>query len=51
MADKFEPLSEIRTDLDILAERLDNDLVAFGQFSAHDLIDHSVNHDDFTKLE
>lgn len=45
---KFEPINEITNDIDILVERIDKDLVAFGEFSASDLICNSVNQDDFT---
>lgn len=37
----------IKNESDILFERLEKDLVAVGEFSAQDLIMHSVNEDDF----
>lgn len=47
---KFEPINEIAHDMDI-GERIEKDLVAFGEFSSSDLIYHSVNKDDFTNIE
>lgn len=32
-------------------ERIESDLVAFGEFSARDLIDHSVLQEDFMQIE
>lgn len=45
------PLSDMKTEQDILAERLENDLIAFGEFSSIDLMQHSVCPDDFLVLE
>jgi hypothetical protein len=44
-------MSDMRSEDDILHERLENDLVAFGEFSAVDLMDHSIQPDDFTSLD
>lgn len=41
----------MRSESDILAERIENDLVAFGSFTAEDLMTHSVSPDDFINLE
>jgi hypothetical protein len=36
-------MSEIKSEMDILLERIENDLVAVGEFSAPDMVYHSVN--------
>ena len=41
----------MRSEQDILRERIEKDLVAFGEFTAIDLMDNSVNPDDFTTLD
>jgi hypothetical protein len=41
----------MRSDQDIMRERIERDLVAFGEFTAKDLMEHSVNPDDFTSLD
>ena len=38
----FTILSDIRTEAEIFRERAEKDLVAFGSFSANDIIDHSL---------
>ena len=45
------PQSDMRSDQDIMRERIERDLVAFGEFTAKDLMEHSVNPDDFTSLD
>ena len=42
---------ETRTEAEVFRDRIDQDLVAFGNFSAHDIITHSVYQDEFTHLE
>lgn len=44
-------MNEIRSEQDILYERINNDLVAFGEFTANDLIENSVFKQDFLVLE
>ncbi len=41
----------MRSENDILHDRIENDLVAFGEFSSTDLMDKSVNPDDFLMLD
>jgi len=45
------PVSDMRSESDILQERIEKDLLAFGEFSAQNLMEHSVNPDDFTNLD
>lgn len=45
------PVSDMRSDSDILNDRLENDLVSFGEFTASDLMESSVCPDDFTNLD
>lgn len=45
------PISDMRSEQDILHERIEKDLVAFGEFSSIELMDNSVNPDDFTALD
>ena len=45
------PMSDMYTEYDLLNERLQNDLVAFGEFTANDLIENSVFQQDFLELE
>ena len=47
----FMPIGDMRTESEIVAERLEKDLVAQGSFSASDIISHSVFSDEFTHLE
>lgn len=44
-------MNETKTEQDILFERINNDLVAFGEFTAYDLIENSVFKQDFLELE
>jgi UV DNA damage repair endonuclease len=41
----------MRSEKDVLQERIEKDLVAIGEFTSKDLMSHSVNPDDFTLLE
>ena len=45
------PMNDMRSEQDILHDRIDKDLAAFGEFSAIDLIDNSVCPDDFSYLD
>jgi len=47
----FEPIHEIKSEMDILSERIEADLIAQGEFTADDLIDHSMRSQDFLSLE
>ena len=47
----FQPMGDMRSDADIFQERIERDLVAFGNFSATDIINHSTHQDEFTHLE
>ena len=44
-------MRETKSEQEILNERINNDLVAFGEFSAYDLIENSVHKLDFLELE
>jgi len=35
----------------LLRERIDNDLIAFGEFQASDLVQNCVNYDDFVDVQ
>lgn len=35
-------MSEMKSEYEILTERIQNDLVAFGEFTANDLIENSM---------
>lgn len=41
----------ILSESEIFRKRIENDLVAVGNFSANDLINNSVDQDEFTNLE
>jgi len=43
----MQPISDMRNERDILEERIEKDLVAFGEFSSRDLMDNSINPEDF----
>lgn len=45
------PVSDMRSEQDILSERIDKDLLAFGEFTSDDLVSHSINPDDFMLLD
>jgi len=45
------PVSDMRSEQDILRERIDKDLLAFGEFTSDDLVSHSINPDDFMLLD
>ena len=45
------PMSEIRSESDLLTERIENDLVAVGEFNAGDLIQNSVSKENFMLKE
>lgn len=47
----IHPLSDMRSERDIILERIDKDLVAFGEFNSKDLMDKSVNPDDFLSVD
>ena len=47
----FIPIGDMRSEAEIIAERIDKDLIAQGSFSASDIISHSVFQDEFTHLE
>lgn len=42
---------DCRSEYDILQDRIEKDLVAVGNFSASDMINHSVFQEEFTHLE
>lgn len=44
-------MGDMRSDADIFQERIERDIVAFGNFSATDMINHSTHQDEFTHLE
>ncbi len=41
------PISDMRSERDILIDRIENNMVAYGEFNSNDLMHHSVNPDDF----
>ena len=43
--------NDMRSEHDLFMERIDNDLVAFGNFSAQDIINHCVNPEEFENIE
>ena len=47
----IQPVSDMRSERDILLERIDKDLVAFGEFNSKDLMEKSVNPDDFLSVD
>jgi hypothetical protein len=47
----MSPISDMRSEQDILRERIEKDLVAFGDFSSDDLMSNSINPDDFMLLD
>jgi hypothetical protein len=47
----IQPVSDMRSERDIMLERIDKDLVAFGEFNSKDLMDKSVNPDDFLSVD
>ena len=47
----IHPVSDMRSERDIMLERIDKDLVAFGEFNSKDLMDKSVNPDDFLSVD
>jgi hypothetical protein len=51
MGGGFQPMGDMRTEQEIFLERIERDLVAYGNFSAQDIIDHSVYQEEFTHLE
>ena len=44
-------LGEARSEADILRERINTDLVAYGSFTADDIINHSAFEEEFSALE
>jgi hypothetical protein len=42
---------DVRSEYEIFQERIEKDLVAFGNFSANDIINNSVYQEEFTNLE
>ena len=47
----IQPVSDMRSERDIMLERIDKDLVAFGEFNSKDLMEKSVNPDDFLSVD
>ena len=47
----MSPISDMRSEQDILRERIEKDLIAFGDFSSDDLMSNSINPDDFMLLD
>ena len=47
----MSPVSDMRSEQDILRERIEKDLLAFGEFSSDDLMSHSIKPDDFMLLD
>ena len=45
------PMGDMRAESEIFQERVERDLVAFGNFSANDIISHSVYSEEFTQIE
>jgi hypothetical protein len=41
-------MGDMRSEAEIFQERIEKDLVAFGNFSANDIISHSVYSEEFT---
>ena len=41
----------MRSERDIMLERIEKDLVAFGEFNSKDLMENSVNPDDFLSID
>ena len=39
-----------RDELQVLRERIENDLVAFGEFQASDIVQNSISYDDFVDV-
>ena len=44
-------MGDTRTESDIFRDRVERDLIAIGNFSANDIINHSVSQEEFTHLE
>jgi len=47
----FQVLNDMRSEAEIFQERVEHDLVAFGNFTANDIINHSMYQEEFTCLE
>lgn len=47
----IQPISDMRSEQDILQERIEKHLMAFGEFNSDDLMRNSINPDDFLSLE
>ena len=47
----ISPISDMRSERDILSDRIDMDMVAYGEFNSNDLMENSVNPDDFISLD
>ena len=47
----IQPISDMRSERDIINERIEKDLVAYGEFNSQQLVDRSVNRDDFLSLD
>ena len=44
-------MNDMRSEAEIFQERLEHDLVAFGNFTATDIINHSIYQEEFDSLE
>ena len=44
-------MSDMRSEAEIFQERIEHDLVAFGNFNANDIINHSMYQEEFNCLE
>lgn len=47
----IQPISDMRSERDILLDRIQKDMVAYGEFNSNDLMENSVNPDDFVSLD
>jgi hypothetical protein len=47
----FQLVNDMRSEAEIFQERLEHDLVAFGNFNANDIINHSMYQEEFNCLE
>lgn len=44
-------MNDMRSEHDIFMQRIESDLVAFGNFSASDIINHCVSSEEFENIE
>lgn len=47
----FQVMNDMRSEAEIFQERIEHDLVAFGNFNANDIINHSMYQEEFNCLE